>query len=93
MTRAIHTLTGKIDDISDEVLNSKAGKYLKVVADDAKELIAGMFREGTVEEFDEQNPELAAKLESGSKEDEDKDAAPDMIPALPAPAPTTDEVN
>lgn len=79
MPTTLHTLTGRVANVPDELLdNPKLKSYLKVVPEGTKPLLKGMFKPGTVEEFDKANKVVSHKVEDGkpvepkSKEGENK---------------------
>lgn len=56
MPTALNTLTGIVDFQPDHVVNHvELGRYLKVVPEGTKSLTPGMFKPGTVDEFEELN--------------------------------------
>lgn len=68
MAYTMHTLTGQVDEVPDTLLDiPRIAKYLKVVPEGTKPLVPGLFRAGTVDEFEELN----------AKPEHELDAAPD----------------
>lgn len=52
-----HTITGKIEEVSDNLVDHAwFGQYLEVVDEDAKPFAEGLFHSGTVEERAESRP-------------------------------------
>lgn len=70
MPTALNTLTGIVDFQPDHVVNHvNLGQYLKVVPEGTKSLIPGMFKPGTVDEFEELNaPQPKDEPSAGDKE-------------------------
>jgi hypothetical protein len=78
MPTTLNTLTGIVDFQPDHVLNHVIlGQYLKEVPEGTKSLEPGMFKPGTVEEFEELHPKKskAAYKDEADKTETDKDKA------------------
>lgn len=60
-----HTITGKIEEVPDSLVDHAwFGQYLEVVDEDAKPFAEGLFHSGTVEERAETHPDTPAETES-----------------------------
>jgi hypothetical protein len=72
MPYALNTLTGIVDFQPEHVINHVVlGKYLKEVPEGTKPLQPGMFKPGTVDEFEEAHAEPVVTPD-GDKKIEDK---------------------
>lgn len=68
MPTTLNTLTGKVKDVPKAVAeHAIIGRYLKVVPEGTKPLVPGMFKPGTVEEYDAAHSEKATDTNAEDK--------------------------
>lgn len=83
MSTYIHTLTGKIGEARDDVIDHPVlGRYLKRVEEGTKALVEGMFRPGTKEEFDELNKNIKLDKVDDSEPVDSVEAEPVVEPEV-----------
>lgn len=83
MSTYLHTLTGKIGEARDDVIDHPVlGRYLKRVEEGTKALVEGMFKPGTKEEFDELNQNIKLDKEGDSEAVPTVEAEPAVVPEV-----------